>query len=82
MDNTTLFYNADLITMTEVDYKKNKHDAVLVRNGIIEAIGKESNFSDSIKRVNLGGKTLLPGFIDAHSHFLLNGFVKHVFIDL
>ena len=49
-------------------------EAVAVKNGKISAVGRDRELMKTkgagtvIK--NLGGKTMLPGFVDAHSHFI------------
>lgn len=49
-------------------------EAVAVKNGMIQFVGPTSSalkFRGGTTQVrDLGGKILLPGFIDAHSHFL------------
>ena len=41
---------------------------VLVRNGKIERIGKNLNAPRGVETVDISGKFLMPGIIDAHSH--------------
>ena len=43
---------------------------VLIRNGRIEAVGPASQVQipEGAQRVNLMGRTLLPGFVNAHGH--------------
>ncbi len=61
-----LLVNAKVIT---VDAKDTIADAVAVRGNRIVAVGDVSKLrGPSTKVVDLAGKTLLPGFIDAHSH--------------
>ena len=51
-------------------------EAVLIDNKIVKAIGSKTELekvaakqpSNKLTLVNLGGKTLLPGFIDSHVH--------------
>ena len=47
--------------------------ALLVRNGRIAAVGSRTAVEDQtgidVRRVDLAGRTLLPAFLDAHSHF-------------
>ncbi len=65
-----LYYNGNIITMEtdEVSYA----EAIVVQSGKIVFVGDlkiaEKSFTNSTK-VDLKGKTLLPGFIDPHSHF-------------
>ena len=62
-----MFFNGDIITMEE---KNDKVEAVLVENGIIKKVGntKELEKEKNIRKIDLQGKTLMPAFIDAHSH--------------
>ena len=52
------------------------HDgAILVRNGLIAAVGpsaKVEKLADSKKaeKVDAGGRVVLPGFVDAHTHLI------------
>lgn len=73
----TLYLNGNIITMENEIYI----DAVLTENGKIIEIGKEALLykdSNDVKLFDLKGKTLLPGFIDAHSHFtaVANSFLQ------
>lgn len=47
-------------------------EALLMENGVIQAVGSEKELSEmapDCKKIDLKGMTLLPGFIDPHSHF-------------
>ncbi len=66
----TIFYHAQVITMEEA---LPEAQAILVEDGIIRRVGTDEEVlalreEDTILR-DLEGKTLLPGFIDPHSHF-------------
>jgi len=68
-----IYFNGDIITMND---KQRDAAFVAVTAGKIVAVGK-SHWSlrkyvgKNTTVVNLHGKTLLPGFIDSHSHFSL-----------
>jgi imidazolonepropionase len=51
--------------------------AVLVRDGLIEAVGKADDLgrkvSASEPRLNAFGKVVLPGFVDSHTHLVWAG---------
>jgi predicted amidohydrolase YtcJ len=51
--------------------------ALAARDGRVLAVGSEAEVSAAVGRaprvVELEGRTLLPGFVDAHTHFLLGG---------
>ena len=77
-----LFYNGPIITM-----EKDQHnpEAVYIENGIIKSTGDydliSKNISPATLIVDLKGKTLLPGFIDSHTHPAISAFVYDM-IDL
>lgn len=62
-----LYYDGNIITMSGQE----KADAVLVENGKILAVGRKDamNLNGEVQRISLEGHTMLPGFIDSHSHF-------------
>lgn len=66
---TTIFYHGPIITME----KPVMVEAVFIRDGKIEKIGTEKEIfalkEQATEVVDLEGKTLMPSFIDAHSHF-------------
>lgn len=64
-----LYYGGDIITMTaETDVP----EAVLVNDGKIAYVGSlaeaEALAGDEVEKADLKGKTLMPSFIDPHSH--------------
>lgn len=64
----TLFYGGTILTMEDPLYA----EAVLVEDGKILAVGSEQDLrpmAGDCETVHLYGATLMPGFIDAHSHF-------------
>ncbi|MGD9395399.1 MAG: amidohydrolase [Candidatus Thorarchaeota archaeon] len=75
-------FNGNIITM---DPQKPTATALAVKSYKVLAIGEEEEVVDLIpnaKRViDLGGKTVIPGFIDAHTHLTSAG-VKAVHVQL
>lgn len=66
-----LFYNGDILTLEDELYV----EAVLVEDGKIKAVGKKDELmsqNSDAEMIDLKGKTLMPSFIDAHSHFILD----------
>lgn len=67
----TFYVNGTILTMKESDLYA---EAVCVENGRIVAVGSLEDImklkepGDEV--MDLNGKTMLPGFIDAHSHFV------------
>jgi predicted amidohydrolase YtcJ len=64
-----LLVNANVLTM---DPFRPRAEWVVTRGGTIESVGPEKEFGPSAatghERVDCGGRTILPGFIDAHCH--------------
>ena len=65
-----IFVNGTVLTMNPENHIA---EAVSVRNGVIEAVGGSEAMlamaTDETLVVDLRGRTLMPGFIDAHGHF-------------
>ena len=83
MPNSTIqadlvLQNANVIT---IDRQRPRARSVAVRDGKFFAIGDGDNISDLVgpgtEVLDVAGKTVLPGFIDAHIHVLSSG-IRHV----
>ena len=71
-----LYVNGRIYSMDE---KMSVAEAMATRGDRIVAIGSKSDLESSVrpkKTVDLGGKTVFPGFIDAHAHLMSLGFSK------
>lgn len=70
----TLYANGIVVTM---DDAQPIAEAVAVRDGRILAVGPRKSVSvhagETTRVVDLGGKTLLPGFVDSHGHAYMIG---------
>ncbi|TRX37246.1 amidohydrolase [Flavobacterium sp. ZT3R18] len=66
----TIYFGGDIVTMEGNDAVY--AEAIAVKNGKILFVGTKSEaekfHGDATEMKNLEGKTLLPGFIDSHSH--------------
>lgn len=67
----TIFTNGDIITMSEAAPSA---EALAVAGGRILAVGTATEVlatqGPGTTMIDLAGKTLLPGFLDGHSHFI------------
>lgn len=73
IDNSAVVYfGGDIITM--VGETPQYAEAVVVKDGEISFVGSSADAmemaGDGHKMINLNGNTLMPGFIDPHSHFI------------
>ena len=72
-----IYYNGDFITLENYEI-----EAMLVEDGIIKKVGDLEKVlslkDDETKLIDLDGNTMMPAFIDAHSHFsgVANNFLK------
>ena len=70
----TIYHNGTIIT---IDDSRPAAEAVAVRDGRILAVGSEAEVlgtaGDGTRRVDLAGRTMLPGFVDSHGHAYLIG---------
>jgi len=73
----TIYHGGTILT---VDVANSVADAVLVDDGRIAAVGALGEVEAAAKpdaaRRDLGGRTLIPGFIDPHGHFPDSGFLR------
>ena len=65
----TILYNANIFTSNPAQAKA---QAIAYSNGRIIAVGSDDNIlnlaGSATTKFDIGGKTITPGFIDAHSH--------------
>ncbi|WP_405220910.1 amidohydrolase [Lentisalinibacter sediminis] len=70
----TIYHNGTIIT---IDDAKPAAEAVAVRDGRILAVGSEAEVLETAgadtRRVDLAGRTMLPGFVDSHGHGYMIG---------
>lgn len=68
MSDRQIYYNGNILTLE----KGAPAEALLVEGGAVKALGSYDELrlaaGDGARRVDLLGRTLLPAFIDAHSH--------------
>jgi predicted amidohydrolase YtcJ len=69
-----VYHNGTILTIND---QQPTAEAVAVKDGKIVAVGSEAEVlataGDSTTRIDLGGKTMLPGFVDSHGHTYLIG---------
>ena len=81
---------ADLVfrggTVLTMDAAAPRAEAVAVRGDRIAAVGSDASMEPLVgpetRIVDLGGQTLIPGFVDAHSHLFLDGQTGFTFVDV
>ena len=70
----TILHNANIFTSNPLEPKV---QAIALSNGKIVAVGGDSDIlhlaSPSTEKIDIGGHTITPGFIDAHTHPAYSG---------
>ena len=71
MTNTLVLFNGSVFT---ADRDQPWAEAIAIRDGSIEAVGGDASIRrPGVEEIDLGGRTVVPGFIDAHNHYLATG---------
>ncbi len=68
--NSFVLFNGRIYTVSQ---RYGLVDALAVENGEIIAVGKKKDVlavSGATEKINLENKTVIPGFIDSHTHFI------------
>jgi predicted amidohydrolase YtcJ len=65
MDADTVLYNGKIHTQ---DDQQPIVSALAIRDGKVVALGADDDLDGAGQRVNLGGRVVIPGLIDAHAH--------------
>ena len=65
-----LLTNGNILTLDENDTVVN---SVLVRLGRIAAVGNDLEAPEGAEIIDLEGRTMIPGLMDSHAHFLRHG---------
>jgi predicted amidohydrolase YtcJ len=72
----SIFHGATIVT---VDAARPEAEALAVKGGRILAVGDraavDAHAGPGTEIIDVGGKTLLPGFVEAHGHLLWSGMV-------
>ena len=78
-----IFFNGDIVAM---DFGLNTVSALALTGDRIIAIGRNEEIlalkGKDTQTFDLGGRTVLPGFIDAHGHFMFDAFFRTKAVDL
>ena len=82
LEKSQFYYNGNILTMED---EFPQVEAIFVDHGIIQAVGKANELrlliQEETKLIDLQGMTMIPGFIDSHTHPLASAFLYNM-IDL
>jgi predicted amidohydrolase YtcJ len=76
--SSKLFTGGPIRTLADAtDLTAGSPEALLVEDGVVAAVGTASELRrvarDAPQEIDLDGRTLFPGFVDAHAHTVLHG---------
>jgi predicted amidohydrolase YtcJ len=78
-----ILVNGNIVT---IDAKRTTAKALAIKNGIIQFVGDDQAVrnmaGDSTQVIDLGGRTVTPGLIDAHCHLSAVGLLGTAYVDL
>ena len=72
--STTALVGIGTLVTGSLERPVDEHDALLVQDGRIAAIGASSDFSGAERVIDVGGATVGPGLIDSHCHVVLGDY--------
>src|SRR5207249_2329349 len=74
--NDLLIHGASLLLTGELARPRADGDAVLIRDGVIAALGAYDDIrpGGDVQTVDVGGATVAPGLIDPHTHPVLGDY--------
>jgi predicted amidohydrolase YtcJ len=79
----TLLVNGNILTM---DAKRSTMKALSIKNGIIQLVGDDEEIrklaKDGTQVIDLMGRTVTPGLIDAHCHLSACGLLTTTYVDI
>jgi predicted amidohydrolase YtcJ len=77
MTSPVVFFGGPIRVMDGEDLAADPPEALLVQDGWVRAAGARSDVrattESAAEEVDLDGRTLMPGFVDAHAHTVLHG---------
>ncbi len=80
-DNTPNVHALVNARIVQNPYKVIENGTIIIREGIIEDVGRNISIPEDAKKWNCGGKIIYPGFIESYSHLgvkdVENGGLEH-----
>src|SRR6187402_495377 len=68
---TTLVDNIGLLVTHDADRPERANAALVIEDGVVAWVGDGSPAAD--ERIDAGGRCVIPGFVDSHSHLVFAG---------
>jgi imidazolonepropionase len=70
---TTVVDNIALLVTHDAERPERANAALVIENGLVAWVGDASDAPAADTRVDAGGRCVIPGFVDSHSHLVFAG---------
>ncbi|MDP9091962.1 MAG: imidazolonepropionase [Actinomycetota bacterium] len=70
---TTLLTGIALLATQDPELGEIRHAAVVLDGDVVAWVGSQAQAPDADARADLGGRTVIPGFVDSHAHLVFAG---------
>lgn len=70
---STLVDDIGLLVTHEPDRPERENAALLIEDGLVAWVGAASDAPAADTRIDAGGRCVIPGFVDSHSHLIFAG---------
>ena len=70
---TTVVDNIGLLVTHDEDRPQRPNAALVIENGVVAWVGDAAEAPAADTRVDAGGRCVIPGFVDSHSHLVFAG---------
>ena len=71
--STTLVHNIGLLVTHDEDRPQREGASLVIDDGVVAWVGESRGAPAADVRINAGGRCVIPGFVDSHSHLVFAG---------
>lgn len=69
----TLIDNIGLLVTNQNERREQSHAAIVMDGGVVTWVGDAGTAPPADERIDAGGRCVVPGFVDSHSHLIFSG---------
>ncbi len=71
--STTLVHNIGLLVTHDEDRPQREGASLVIDDGVVAWVGESRGAPAADERIDAGGRCVIPGFVDSHSHLVFAG---------